>query len=1339
MKKRRLFAGLALAGLLAGGTSAFAIETVWTGLGDGVTWTDLDNWSDGAPGVLDTARFNAAAAVTLDLDQTIDSLLFQSGAVTVGGTNTLSLNSIVQNNNQTRTFDADISDILAGGLSVAVNSNTLVINGLMALGGELTKTGGATLALTNADSSAAGVNLSGGTLSLRNNSVFDWTDLGIFTVVGNSTLDVRRVSANDNQTHTIAGVNLGATLTVSNANNHRIDLGGVTLTADAGINANITAGDGVTISGGLSGDFDFTRGGSGVLTITSVGSTRVQDDIINGGTTHLNVADALGTGTLVVNGGTVNVNATQGLSAWTLGDGRVNLNVDGAIDGSASVIVDGGLVHQGVTGGQSAYATTTVNAGGAIGGDWTGATIVAGAPGAGEIGLANGAIVVAGTVNAPGAGFGSDLLLGINSNNQTFVQDGDPYVGLAFGAWTPSGNFTNGALTSALADGGDGEDLNITLYSSKNFRAGSSGGPSATLNSETGIVNVTLTGNFNLGFESNGASPATVGDWDTLNVIGLESSQNTNIFTANRSGAVQAGKTINVTDGRVNLSNNDDAVLGTINIGDGATLFPTRNASTGTFNILEGGALFIDNAARLTNGATFTNEAGSLLVLRGNITLSASQLPQSLVDNADIILDRNTITLSDGIIIRDGYRITTGRNQNAALGGDGVVAMEDGAILSAPGGRTLTINNNVSGVTLQLGDASPFTTTIGDNNMTRDTLDQTGTVTLGGVVTANDVVLVSGNANITNGSSTVAGDVDVQSGVLSAPAGIFASGTTTTVAAGAVMEFRNGTFAGDIVSDGTVRAPNGWDGTLNLEGSVTLNSTGQLRVPDNRNYTINIEGTYTDLPGARIFAPVSTQSAGVYWANNQTNEVNADFQTATQRNNWTVGAKGPDTVVNYAGGGVVAGGGFANNQAFWIRLEDGATWNMTSAASWGGVPSSNGSALRFVSDTTGTVELEAGFDGSRMGTTADGYGGAGGGAGGVRLLGGITLITNDSGNLPSGFVDSSFGDGFRSYTYLAFDSTGGSTWQVRSNSQEMPNSINVWWDGTIDVAGGLSLTQTGTTADSLDSSGITINPNRTLTRTGDGALVAGGFVSLGTTVPDPDTGIREYTSAIDMAKGIMVFLDGSTITTIDNTGADELNPGTASLTAADFATIRGLVLDAHFAGYANTTGIMSSAAFADSSLAIGYASGSQISSVGGVALGADDVVIRVTKKGDATLDGTVDINDASVLLGNFGATSGKTWAEGDFTGDGAVNIDDASALLGNFGASYSPAAGEIEVTIDIANKQVIIEANQVALIRLEDPSGNIISYDPAVPFSTVNPVTPTLVGEFMLGNFITGT
>ncbi|MCC5830533.1 MAG: PEP-CTERM sorting domain-containing protein [Phycisphaeraceae bacterium] len=81
----------------------------------------------------------------------------------------------------------------------------------------------------------------------------------------------------------------------------------------------------------------------------------------------------------------------------------------------------------------------------------------------------------------------------------------------------------------------------------------------------------------------------------------------------------------------------------------------------------------------------------------------------------------------------------------------------------------------------------------------------------------------------------------------------------------------------------------------------------------------------------------------------------------------------------------------------------------------------------------------------------------------------------------------------------------------------------------------------------------------------------------------------------------------------------------------------------------------------------------------------------------------------------------------------------AAVMMASSAAMAAPAVNEIEVTLDLVNNQVLIEANQVALIRLEDPSGNIISYDPAVAFSTVNPVTPTLVGEFMLGNFITGT
>lgn len=130
----------------------------------------------------------------------------------------------------------------------------------------------------------------------------------------------------------------------------------------------------------------------------------------------------------------------------------------------------------------------------------------------------------------------------------------------------------------------------------------------------------------------------------------------------------------------------------------------------------------------------------------------------------------------------------------------------------------------------------------------------------------------------------------------------------------------------------------------------------------------------------------------------------------------------------------------------------------------------------------------------------------------------------------------------------------------------------------------------------------------------------------------------------------------------------------------------------------------------------------------------------IASLGDANLNGTVDVDDASILMTNFGQSSGMTWTDGDFNGDGAIDIDDAGLLLAGFTAPEpSPGPNVIAVTIDPVTLTVSIETSQVALIRLQDPSGTIVDYTPADPTSTANPVTPTLVGEFMLGDVITGT
>ncbi len=60
------------------------------------------------------------------------------------------------------------------------------------------------------------------------------------------------------------------------------------------------------------------------------------------------------------------------------------------------------------------------------------------------------------------------------------------------------------------------------------------------------------------------------------------------------------------------------------------------------------------------------------------------------------------------------------------------------------------------------------------------------------------------------------------------------------------------------------------------------------------------------------------------------------------------------------------------------------------------------------------------------------------------------------------------------------------------------------------------------------------------------------------------------------------------------------------------------------------------------------------------------VVSTKSKPGDINSDGSVDINDLTILAANFGL-SGKTFAQGDLNGDGTVNIFDFSILAFNWG------------------------------------------------------------------------
>jgi len=69
------------------------------------------------------------------------------------------------------------------------------------------------------------------------------------------------------------------------------------------------------------------------------------------------------------------------------------------------------------------------------------------------------------------------------------------------------------------------------------------------------------------------------------------------------------------------------------------------------------------------------------------------------------------------------------------------------------------------------------------------------------------------------------------------------------------------------------------------------------------------------------------------------------------------------------------------------------------------------------------------------------------------------------------------------------------------------------------------------------------------------------------------------------------------------------------------------------------------------------------------------VLVRLTREGDANVDGQVNLIDFNRLAGSFGQ-SNQRWDNGDFNYDGNVNLIDFNRLAANFGQS---AAGP-EVT-----------------------------------------------------------
>jgi hypothetical protein len=71
--------------------------------------------------------------------------------------------------------------------------------------------------------------------------------------------------------------------------------------------------------------------------------------------------------------------------------------------------------------------------------------------------------------------------------------------------------------------------------------------------------------------------------------------------------------------------------------------------------------------------------------------------------------------------------------------------------------------------------------------------------------------------------------------------------------------------------------------------------------------------------------------------------------------------------------------------------------------------------------------------------------------------------------------------------------------------------------------------------------------------------------------------------------------------------------------------------------------------------------------------------LATTWPGDVNSDGKVDVNDLTVVLTNYGKTTGMWWATGDLNQDGVVDINDLTIVLSNYGKSLSASAPAVAV------------------------------------------------------------
>jgi hypothetical protein len=158
----------------------------------------------------------------------------------------------------------------------------------------------------------------------------------------------------------------------------------------------------------------------------------------------------------------------------------------------------------------------------------------------------------------------------------------------------------------------------------------------------------------------------------------------------------------------------------------------------------------------------------------------------------------------------------------------------------------------------------------------------------------------------------------------------------------------------------------------------------------------------------------------------------------------------------------------------------------------------------------------------------------------------------------------------------------------------------------------------------------------------------------------PETRVLR-TKALGVSSGFVDVADNALV--VDYTGPSPL------------ASVAALVAGGYAGGSWNGVGVRSSQAASRPGFGVGLAEAADVfagfpASFLGHSVDNSTLLLRFTRYGDASLDGTVNLLDFNRLAANFGQ-SNRFWQHGDFNYDGQVNLPDFNRLAANFGLSAS--------------------------------------------------------------------